>query len=244
VNVTIIDGVEITQTRHGKTKKTSFRAVGPRSCLPMSRLTELTGEAERMFAVARVNAKGPLEWPDLEAIVKQRRPMRDATDLPKSGRSTIAPGGWHDSNRDEWGRPKGNRTTWSGGNCLKACIATIRGLPIGSVPDPTEDFAAGDGWLDQYDKRLQTACGLRLERIEPYACGHDPNALWIAGIRGEVYGDDTANHALVARGRLVWHDPASDHLRGQPVPWDDLLFGLGLVPANAPRTDRWGRPIQ
>jgi hypothetical protein len=69
-----IDGVEITRTRHGNQTTTRFTAIGGRP-LPMGRLTELRREAERMLAVARAKAEGPLDWPDTTAEVNRHRPI-------------------------------------------------------------------------------------------------------------------------------------------------------------------------
>jgi hypothetical protein len=69
-----IDGVEITRTRAGNRTTTRFTAVGGRP-LPMSRLTELRREAERMLAIRRASDQDPLEWPDLTAEVNRHRPI-------------------------------------------------------------------------------------------------------------------------------------------------------------------------
>jgi hypothetical protein len=52
------------------------------------------------------------------------------------------------------------------------------------------------------------------------------------------------NHAVVVNGDgLVQHDPNAGELNGLPGPRHRLKFGLRLLPANAPKTDRWGRKV-
>jgi hypothetical protein len=126
-------------------------------------------------------------------------------------------------------------------NCLRACIATLLQRDIATVPDPTELFRShGDGWREEYDKRLQAALRIRLEEIPAGGCPPIGRVKWIAGLRaGEV------NHAVLANGDgLIYHDPNGHELNGLPVPRDRLLFGLRIVPTNAPRRDRWGKPLR
>jgi hypothetical protein len=53
------------------------------------------------------------------------------------------------------------------------------------------------------------------------------------------------NHAVVVNGQgRILHDPKGHELNGLPLPRDRLLFGLRIVPANAPKTDRWGKAIR
>lgn len=220
----VVDGITVILER----RKTTMRGDGRLFYLSRDQKRELKRRAEQII-VARAKAD----------------PAHAAKAALNSPRAASRPD-WRDSSRNMAGgrRGGGNQlTTWSGGNCLKAAIATMTGRSIESVPDPTSDFAAGDGWLDVYQARLKTACGIRLERREKHACPpRQPGALWIAIIPSyDSESDD--NHAVVARGNVVYHDPADDFLRGQPVPMDKLLFGFDLVPANMPKTDRWGRAI-
>src|SRR4026209_2137227 len=59
---------------------------------------------------------------------------------------------WRDSSVDRWGAPAQRQVVaraWGGGNCLKACIASILGAAIDRVPDPS-DFS--EDWLDRYSQ--------------------------------------------------------------------------------------------
>jgi len=69
------------------------------------------------------------------------------------------------------------------------------------------------------------------------AAAHPKPRRWIAALHaGEV------NHAVVVNGQgRILYDPNGHELNGLPVPRDRLLFGLRVVPANAPETDRWGK---
>jgi hypothetical protein len=142
-----------------------------------------------------------------------------------------------------WGRPKGNRhgATWVDANCLRACVATLLQIHISKVPDPTPLFRShGDGWREEYGKRLRAALGVRLEEIPAGGCPPIGRVRWIACLAaGEV------NHAVLANGDgLVYHDPNGHELNGLPVPRDRLLFGLRVVPAHAPKRGRWGEPLR
>jgi hypothetical protein len=109
------------------------------------------------------------------------------------------------------------------------------------VPDPTSLFRThGDDWRGAYNDELARQCGVRLEEIPRGACPPVGRVKWIACLAaGEV------NHAVCANGDgRIWHDPNGNELGGLEVPRDRLVFGLQLVPANAPKRDRWGKAIR
>jgi hypothetical protein len=91
------------------------------------------------------------------------------------------------------------------------------------VPDPSVEFNEGlDGWLERYDKRLQTATGYRLEVLPAHACPpRNPNQLWIACIH---MPDDPADHVVVARDHYVVHDPLGEFMG--LVPMRRLVDGM------------------
>jgi hypothetical protein len=148
-----------------------------------------------------------------------------------------------DSSLGTWGRPRGNRqgATWIDTNCLRACIATLMQWPIEKVPDPTPLFKSHrEGWRDAYNGELKKSCGARLEEIPAGGCQPVGRLKSIAAITATA----DADHAVCANGDgLIYHDPNGHELNGLPVPRDRLLFGLRIVPANAPKRDRWGRPL-
>jgi len=139
---------------------------------------------------------------------------------------------------DNWGRSSGGGVRWTGTNCLRASIANLlRAANLERVPDPT---FTGPDWLSDYSDQLAEQTGYRLEEESAHVCLHTRNAgrRWIAAI---YEPDESANHAIVARGNLVYHDPAG---RYDALPVDRVLFGMRLVPGNAPKLDRWGAAVR
>jgi len=144
-----------------------------------------------------------------------------------------------------WGEPDPladlGLATHSEGNCLRNCVAMLLAAhDKHDVPDPTPFFAShGDGWRERYNAELARKLGLRLEQ-EPYVTCRERTSWrpWIAVI---AEPEHDANHALLARGPHVLHDPSD---RYQVLPRDGrVLFGLVLVPANTRRRGRWGEPL-
>jgi len=141
---------------------------------------------------------------------------------------------------DNWGRSSGGGVRWTGTNCLRASIANLLGAAsLERVPDPTPLFTTSKDWLTDYGDQLAEQTGYRIEEEPAHVCLHVRNAgrRWIAAI---YEPDESANHAIVARGNLVYHDPAG---RYDALPLDRVLFGMRLVPANAPKLDRWGARV-
>lgn len=81
---------------------------------------------------------------------------------------------WHDSSFDRWGAPTQRQVvakSWGGGNCLKACIASILGAEISRVPEPADDWSTeAQGWLSRYSERLAKQTGYRLDKLPPTVC--------------------------------------------------------------------------
>jgi len=143
---------------------------------------------------------------------------------------------------DNWGRSLGGGVRWTGTNCLRASIANLLGAAnLERVPDPTPLFTSSDDWLSDYSDQLAEQTGYRLEEEPAHVFLHVRNAgrRWVAVI---YEPDESANHAVVARGNLVFHDPAQ-HYEGL-LPLDRVLFGMWPVPANAPKLDRWGAAVR
>jgi len=139
--------------------------------------------------------------------------------------------------RDRWGRSLGGGVRWTGANCLRASIANLLGAAdLERVPDPTPLFMSSDDWLTDYSDQLAELTGYRLEEqlADVFLHGRNAGRRWIAAI---YEPDESANHAVVARGSLVYHDPAGIY---NVLPVDRVMFGMRLVPATAPRLDRWG----
>jgi hypothetical protein len=135
---------------------------------------------------------------------------------------------WRDLNETgPWRRPAGNQLLarrWTGGNCLRAAVASILGADIAAVPEPVFD---GRGWLARFDEQLREQTGYRLEPWPASVCPpRDPNQVWIATIRE----DGPADHCVVARGHFVIHDSLGEYT-GR-VPMDRLRDGLLVVPAR------------
>jgi hypothetical protein len=141
---------------------------------------------------------------------------------------------WHDtSSGDRWGARPNRQVvprTWNGGNCLRACVASILGAAINKVPDPSREFSTNpdEGWVMRYGERLGRMTGYRLEHLPVSLCPpKNPNALWIATI-DERPGP--ADHCVVARGYFVVHDP-SDMYSGS-LPLERLVDGMLVVPTK------------
>jgi hypothetical protein len=158
---------------------------------------------------------------DLEAALAQARKYEP---IPVWRESTE----WVDSSSvHPWGAPPKRSPllkTWTRGNCLKACISSLLAADVSEVPDPTSEFHELDGWLERYNDRLREATGCRLERLPRSLCPpRKPTQLWIATISE----DGPADHAVVARGAFVVHDPAGGYTGN--VPMDRLVHGLLVV---------------
>ena len=112
---------------------------------------------------------------------------------------------------------------------------------INAVPDPTPLFrSAGDEWRDAYNEELAKRLGVRLEEIRLGGCPPIGRVNWIAALEA-----GSVNHAVLVNGQgRIFHDPNHEELNGFLVPRDRLFFGLRVVPANAPKTERWGKAIR
>jgi hypothetical protein len=135
---------------------------------------------------------------------------------------------WRDSSVDRWGAPAQRQVVaraWGGGNCLKACIASILGAAIDRVPDPS-DFS--EDWLDRYSQRLAAQTGYRLDKIPAHACPpRSAHQLWIATIDERP---DPSDHCVVARGAFVVHDPSGTYQGSLPM--HRLVDGLIVAPTK------------
>jgi hypothetical protein len=136
---------------------------------------------------------------------------------------------------DAWGRSSGGGVRWTGANCLRASIANLLGAAdLERVPAPV---FTGTDWLSDYSDQLAETTGYRIEE-EPthvFLANRNAGKCWIAGIY-EPDGD--ANHAIVARGNLVYHDPAGLY---STLPLDRVMYGMRLVPADSPEARPLGR---
>jgi len=125
--------------------------------------------------------------------------------------------------------PARSRYAPLGGNCLRACIASIVGAPIDHVPDPTVEYSETlVDWFSRYDARLRKESGYRLERFPVSVCPpRNPNQLWIAGIS---MSDHDADHVVVARGCYVIHDPLGEFIGS--LPWNRVIDGMIVRPTR------------
>jgi hypothetical protein len=166
------------------------------------------------------------ELAELRAQAKRLKPIPVPQPVPRSG--------WQDSARsDPWGAPPQGpqvlKATWRGGNCVKACVASILNAPIERIPDPTVEYNEGiTGWFDRYDARLQKATGYRLERL-PLSCCPPKNAnqIWIAGIHMPDHDED---HVVCARGYYVVFDPLGEFMGS--LPWHRVIDGMVIRPTR------------
>lgn len=185
-------------------------------------------------------APAALDWGEVDKLVARARAHKP---IPRtSGSAFVVRGEPKRVDVDNWGRSSGGGVRWTGTNCLRASIANLLGATsLERVPDPTPLFtSSGENWLRDYSDLLAKQTGYRLEEEPAHVCLDIRNdgRRWIACI---YEPDEAANHAVVARGNLVFHDPARLY---SALPRDRVMFGLRLVPRNAPKLDRWGRPLR
>jgi hypothetical protein len=210
-----------TVTRAGKTTK-----ITSSGSLTRAEFNRLRDQANAMLAAGTANP-APASPAVVEKAAEALAQVRSRYPAP----STIQ---WQDAAQaDPWGAPlHGHQVLnrkWVGGNCVRACIASILNAPIGKVPDPTVEYNEGvRGWFERYDARLQKRTGYRLERLPKSCCPpRNTNQLWIAGIH---MPDDPDDHVVVARNFYVVHDPLGE-LVGN-LPWDRIIDGMLVVPAR------------
>jgi hypothetical protein len=140
---------------------------------------------------------------------------------------------WQDMTYDRWGARRDQRQLlarqWVGGNCVRACLASLLNAPIEQIPDPTVEYNEGlPGWFARYDKRVREATGHRLEQFPRSLCPpRNPNQLWIAGIS---MPDHDADHVVVARSYYTVFDPLGE-FQGS-LPWDRVIDGWILRPTT------------
>jgi len=182
----------------------------------------LASHHRREGCVGRSAARALLadaELAELRTRVRRFRPIP----LPSTSTETVE---WHDSSVNAWGAPAQRQVVaraWGGGNCLKACIASILGAAIDRVPDPSD---WSEGWLGRYNDRLAKSIAYRLEQLPPTVCPPKTNRLWIATIRE----DGDADHCVVARNGFVVHDPSGTYQGSLPM--DRLIDGLLVSPSR------------
>jgi hypothetical protein len=188
-----------------------------------------SGRATSVARPVRLERHADAVLADLRARAARCAPIVLSFDQPASTQ-------WVDtSHSDRRAAPPGNRLlprTYTNGNCLRLCAASILGTEVEKVPDP---WTLGwvPGWLDQYSQQLAKQTGYRLEQLPASCCPpRDPNQLWIATLHEAASSD----HCVVARGHFVVHDPAGGY--HGPLPMGRIVDGLLIVPAP-----RDGRPV-
>jgi hypothetical protein len=197
------------------------------------------GDTIPLAILGEQSRDGRFKWGEFDEITlaaQARGPIGD----PQLNVSARAPAP-RDSSLGRWGRRNGDMATWVDVNCLRGCLATMMQRGIEQVPDPTPLFRSqGDAWREAYNDELTKRLGVRLEEIPFGGCPPIGRVRWIAALHA-----GNVNHAVVVNGQgRILHDPNGHELNGLPVPRDRLLFGLRVVPANAPKTDRWGKAIR
>jgi hypothetical protein len=192
-----------------------------------SGVCEVCSGARRVPHVARPASRFTRDQLDaLTAQVRAFEPIPVYEEVPAKD--------WQDTAQaDAWGaRPRGHQVlsrTWAGGNCLKACIASLLDAPIKRIPDPTVEYNEGlPGWFERYDKRLQAEISHRLERLPRSLCPpKNRGQLWIAAIS---MPDHDADHVVVARGYYAVHDPLGEFIGS--LPWDRIIDGMIVTPTR------------
>ena len=173
-------------------------------------------------------APAALDWAEVDELVARARAHKP---IPRaSGSALVVRGEPKRVDVDSWGRSSGGGVRWTGTNCLRACLANLLGATKHDrVPDPTPLFtSSGEAWLRDYSDQLAKQTGYRIVEEPPVVCLDNRNAgrRWIAAI---YEPDQAANHAIVARGAFVLHDPAGIY---GAIPRDRVMFGLRVVPTR------------
>jgi hypothetical protein len=179
--------------------------------------------------VRRAKPRHELNCEDFDQLTAHARKFRPI-EPSMYGSAFVVSGEPKRADVDHWGRSLGGGVRWTGTNCLRASIANLLGAAnLDRVPDPTPLFTSSEDWLSDYSDQLAEQTGYRLEEEAAHVCLDIRNAgrRWIAVIEEP---EKSANHAIVDRGNLVYHDPAQ---RYGALPRDRVLFGLVLVPRGA-----------
>jgi len=109
------------------------------------------------------------------------------------------------------------------GNCYAACIASILGLPLETVPN---FCAGGEAWFSETNKWLHENCGVVISTWREDPFGAYPKeygeAVYIAS--GKSPRGDW-NHSVVWSRGSVLHDPHPSRagIVGDPLEWDVFL---------------------
>jgi hypothetical protein len=110
-----------------------------------------------------------------------------------------------------------------GGNCFSACVASILELPLEQVPYFMEN---DHSWWQKFNKWLKLRNMYGVYLLEEWSV-EIPAGIHIASGIVEVETAGLCNHAVVARGKKVIHDP---HPEGGGV--DEIEHRVVLVPMN------------
>ena len=188
----------------------------------------LASHHRREGCVSRSAARALLNDVEFKArLASARRFKRIPLPEPSTPTETVE---WHDSSFNAWGAPAQRQVVakaWGGGNCLKACIASILGASIERVSDPGT-FGFASDWLERYSEQLAKQIGYRLEKLPAPACPpRSAHQLWIATIDERP---DPSDHSVVARGAFVVHDPSGIYQGSLPM--HRLVDGLLVVPTK------------
>lgn len=124
-----------------------------------------------------------------------------------------------------------------GGNCFSACVASLLDLPISEVPY-FMDETSGVKWYAQLDAWLAPRGYYALHFNIVDRAAYDRENLWPKGYYILGGKSPRGDHAVVARGAEVVHDPhpSRDGLDPATVDGFTLLvptFGAGLVTLSA-----------
>lgn len=108
------------------------------------------------------------------------------------------------------------------GECMRESVATATGIPKTELPyiDPYKIPAII--WHFEWDKLLAEH-GLKKKEFHPNGI-NEPEGFWIA----VVPNDAETDHAVVMRGRKLWHDPALTRKQRPHA----FITGIELVPID------------
>lgn len=124
------------------------------------------------------------------------------------------------------------------GNCFEACIATLTGADLDSVPSYRGGPRDFNAYLAELDSWLQQTYAVHVVALVRTTCPEDDRVpdyvgsttYWIASLRTS---DGPYRHAVVmCGGELFWDPEGAEDLAG----WPDLLHRIDSVALLVPST--------
>lgn len=111
------------------------------------------------------------------------------------------------------------------GECLREAFACATGISRKSLPHINADKETVDSFWDKW-KELTRERGYEFEEFEPNG-ENEPEGFWIALVHAYPGREASEGHAVVMKGKRLWHDPSYDKRKQRP---HAFYGGFRLVP--------------